>query len=89
MVEAVVALIAGLALGYLLRDVDGVQPIADATMTVLVVALLVLLGLEAGRDPQVVAGLTSLGLEAAVLAVAATLASIAAVTLLVPKEDPG
>lgn len=87
MVEAVIALAAGLGVGYLLRDVDRAQPVAEAAMTVLVVALLALLGLAAGRDPDVVAGLGELGLQAAVLGVAATGASIAAIAWLVPREE--
>lgn len=86
MVEAVVALVAGLGVGVLLRDVDGAQRVAEAATTVLVVALLALLGLAAGRDPEVVAGLGELGLQAAVLGVAATGASVAAVAGLVRRE---
>lgn len=86
MVVAVLPLLAGLAVGYMLRDVDGAQPVADAAMAVLVVVLLVLLGLAAGQDPAVVAGLGELGLKAAVIGLAATGASVAAVAWLVPEE---
>lgn len=86
MVEAVLPLVVGLAVGFLLRDVEGVAPVADAAMTALVVVLLVMLGLAAGGDPRVVAGLADLGLEAAALGVAATAASVVAVVALVPGE---
>lgn len=89
MVEVLIALAAGLALGYVLRDRELVDAVADQAMTVLVVVLLFLLGLAAGRDPRVVAGLGSLGLDAVALMAVSTLGSLAAtVPLMTAEADP-
>lgn len=76
MVEVLVPLGIGIAVGYLCRGRDRVRQGADAAVTLLVVALLFLLGLAAGGSPTVRARAGDLGLVAVVLGLAATAGSL-------------
>lgn len=73
MLSLISLLVAGVLAGWLLRR----HPLGwlSAVVTGLVWLLLFLLGIEAGGNPQVMAGLSTLGLEALALAVAGLLGS--------------
>lgn len=78
----------GLVVGYLFRKLN-IQFLNRLILT-LIWALLFLLGLEVGMNDNVVSKFASLGLEAAIIAVAATLGSIIAAKLLwgkTPKSN--
>lgn len=61
-------MLSGMAVGYLLR---GKRPAYVGTaVTVLIWALLFVLGVEAGSNPQVIHGISDLGLEALWLSLA-------------------
>ena len=66
-----------IALGYLVRKVQGVERVSSTTMLTIVLLLFVM-GFEIGSNPHIVENITSLGLEALLLAVAATLGSVLA-----------
>lgn len=65
----------GVAAGYVLRHSD--IKIVRHLVTLLVWALLFLLGAEIGSDPKIISGLSSLGLQALVLACGSLLGSLA------------
>ena len=70
----------GILCGYLVRKKQVVR--IQQVTTILIWALLFLLGLNIGSNPQIINSLGSLGIEALVIAVAATLGSLIAAWLL-------
>ena len=68
MLKIVAIMLCGVAVGFLLRK--RTLRIAPKAVTVLIWLLLFLLGVEVGTNPQVIAGITSLGLEALWLSLA-------------------
>lgn len=73
-------MLTGMLLGYLLRK-RKLGKIHHA-ITLLIWALLFLLGIEVGGNEQIIRGLHSIGLEAIVLSVGATTGSVLAAWLL-------
>ena len=69
-------MLTGILAGFLLRrrKLDGVHRL----ITVLIWALLFLLGVEVGSNERIIRGLHTLGLEALAIAVAGTLGSVLA-----------
>ena len=72
MLKILAIMFVGIALGYLVRKVQGVERVSSTTMLTIVLLLFVM-GCEIGSNPHIVENITSLGLEALLLAVAATL----------------
>ena len=62
MLKVVAIMLSGMAVGLLLRKRR--LRVVPHLVTVLIWALLFLLGVEVGSNPQVIEGITSLGLEA-------------------------
>ena len=62
MLKIVAIMLSGMAVGFLLRKRR--LWVVPHAVTALIWALLFLLGIEVGSNPQVVGGITSLGLEA-------------------------
>jgi uncharacterized membrane protein YbjE (DUF340 family) len=80
----------GILTGYLFRNRK--MQFQNRLILTLIWVLLFLLGLEVGMNDNVVRKFASLGLEAAVIAVAATLGSVVAAKLLwgrTPKSPKG
>lgn len=71
----------GIAIGYLVRNVRGVQAVGTTTM-ITIVALLFVLGGEIGTNEMVMRNLAGLGGEALIIAVAATLGSLVAARII-------
>ena len=71
MLSLISLILSGVIVGYMLRRFD-LRWLSRLT-TLLVWILLFLLGIDAGSNPQVINGLSSLGAEAAVIAIAGTL----------------
>ena len=71
----------GIAIGYLVRNVRGVQAVGTTTM-ITIVALLFVLGGEIGANEMVMRNLAGLGGEALIIAVAATLGSLVAARII-------
>lgn len=67
----------GVGVGYLIRKVKGVGLVSMTTMLTIIV-LLFIMGGEIGGNRQVMRNMASLGGEALVIAVAATLGSVVA-----------
>ena len=74
MIEIILVMAAGIAAGRLLRRVKFLRVLPVAT----IVALLFIMGGEIGGNKAVIAGLTSLGVEALAIAAAATAGSVVA-----------
>lgn len=74
MLEIITIMAAGIAAGWLLRKRS--FKFMGVVLTVLVWALLFFLGIEVGENEKVINSLKDLGLEALLLAVAATAGSI-------------
>lgn len=68
MLKVVAIMLSGMAVGFLLRKRQ--LRLVPHAVTVLIWLLLFLLGIEVGSNPQVINGITSLGLEALWLSVA-------------------
>ena len=68
MLKVVAIMLSGMAVGFLLRKRR--LKIVPHAVTVLIWLLLFLLGIEVGSNPQVINGISSLGLEALWLSVA-------------------
>lgn len=68
MLKVVAIMLSGMAVGFLLRKRR--LTVVPHAVTVLIWALLFLLGVEVGSNPQVIEGITSLGVEALVLSIA-------------------
>lgn len=67
MLKVVAIMLSGMAVGFLLRKRQ--LRIVPHAVTALIWALLFLLGIEVGSNPQVIQGITSLGVEALWLSV--------------------
>jgi uncharacterized membrane protein YbjE (DUF340 family) len=67
MLKVVAIMLSGMAVGFLLRNRQ--LKVVPHAVTALIWALLFLLGVEVGSNPQVINGITSLGLEALWLSV--------------------
>lgn len=80
MIVLIAIMLTGVATGLLLRNRR--IPWISATITSLVWLLLFLLGLEAGANDAVIHGVLSLGWQAIVLSLAATLGSAVAACIL-------
>ena len=80
MLTVVLMMFGGILCGYLVRKKQVVR--IQQVTTILIWALLFLLGLNIGSNPQIINSLGSLGIEALVIAVAATLGSLIAAWLL-------
>jgi uncharacterized membrane protein YbjE (DUF340 family) len=74
MLKIVAIMLSGMAVGFLLRKRR--LRIVPHAVTVLIWALLFLLGVEVGTNPQVVNGITSLGLEALWLSLAGLVGTV-------------
>ena len=68
MLKIVAIMLSGMAVGFLLRKRQ--LKVVPHLVTVLIWLLLFFLGVEVGENPQVIEGITSLGLEALWLALA-------------------
>ncbi|MBQ2075614.1 MAG: LysO family transporter [Muribaculaceae bacterium] len=75
MIEIISIMVAGIAVGWLLRKHS--FKIVGVVLIVLVWALLFFLGIEVGENEKIIGSLQNLGLEALLLSVAATAGSIA------------
>ncbi len=75
MLKIVAIMLSGMAVGFLLRKRQ--LRIVPHLVTVLIWLLLFFLGVEVGENPQVVNGITSLGLEALWLSLAGLAGTIA------------
>lgn len=73
-------MLAGIGTGYLLRLRMKIR--VQGVITVLIWALLFILGVEVGGDERIIGALHTLGAEALLLAVAGTLGSVVAAWLL-------
>ena len=73
-------MLAGIGTGYLLRRRMKIR--VQGVITVLIWALLFILGVEVGGDERIIGALHTLGAEALLLAVAGTLGSVVAACLL-------
>ena len=74
MLQIVSIMAAGIGVGWLLRRHD--FKLVGILLTVLVWALLFLLGIEVGENEQIINSLQDLGLEALILSIAGTAGSI-------------
>ena len=75
MLKIVAIMLSGMAVGFLMRKRR--LRVVPHLVTVLIWLLLFLLGVEVGSNPQVINGITSLGLEALWLSVAGLAGTIA------------
>ena len=69
-------MLCGIGLGYLLRGRNTAA--ISKIITVLIWALLFLLGIEVGTNPQIIGGLQNLGVEALVLTIGGSVGSVLA-----------
>ena len=81
MFKIIAIMFLGIAIGYLVRNVRGVQAVGTTTM-ITIVALLFVLGGEIGANEMVMRNLAGLGGEALIIAVAATLGSLVAARII-------
>ena len=81
MFKIIAIMFLGIAIGYLVRNVRGVQAVGTTTM-ITIVALLFVLGGEIGANEMVMRNLAGLGGEAPIIAVAATLGSLVAARII-------
>ncbi|MCD8043460.1 MAG: LysO family transporter [Tannerellaceae bacterium] len=70
----------GIALGYLLRKVKGIENLSKS-ISFTILLLLFLLGVSVGGNPEIVSNLSTLGWQAFLLAFAGTLGSVVAAGL--------
>lgn len=75
MLKFVAIILSGMAVGFLLRKRQ--LRIVPHAVTVLIWLLLFFLGVEVGENPQVINGITSLGLEALWLSLAGLVGTVA------------
>lgn len=75
---------AGALLGYLLRRLPALKYMGVTSMATIIL-LLFLMGVEIGGNERIVQNLSSLGVEALVIAVAATLGSVVAARIVYYK----
>lgn len=69
-------MLCGIGLGYLLRGRNTAA--ISKIITVLIWALLFLLGIEVGTNPKIIGGLRNLGVEALVLTIGGSVGSVLA-----------
>lgn len=69
-------MLCGIGLGYLLRCRN--TGVVSKIITVLIWALLFLLGIEVGSNPKIIGGLQTLGVEALLLTIGGSIGSILA-----------
>ena len=69
-------MLCGSGLGYLLRGRN--TGVVSKIITVLIWALLFLLGIEVGSNPKIIGGLQTLGVEALLLTIGGSIGSILA-----------
>ncbi|MDD6008958.1 MAG: LysO family transporter [Prevotellaceae bacterium] len=69
-------MLCGIGLGYLLRGRNTAA--ISKIITVLIWALLFLLGIEVGTNPNIIGGLQNLGVEALVLTIGGSVGSVLA-----------
>ena len=81
MFKIIAIMFLGIAIGYLVRNVRGVQAVGTTTM-ITIVALLFVRGGEIGANEMVMRNLAGLGGEALIIAVAATLGSLVAARII-------
>lgn len=72
----------GAGLGFLLRKRESLSPVVEKLTQAVVCALMVVLGISVGANPQVMQNLGSLGLQALALTVGAVTGSILVVKAL-------
>lgn len=77
MLKIILIMFSGIALGYLLRKVRWVAHVGTTSM-VTILLLLFVMGIEIGGNDRIIDSLASLGVEALVVAVAATLGAVVA-----------
>ena len=76
MLIIVCIMLCGIGLGYLLRGRN--TGVVSKIITVLIWALLFLLGIEVGSNPKIIGGLQTLGVEALLLTIGGSIGSILA-----------
>lgn len=81
MFRIIAIMFVGAVLGFLMRRTPVVGWLSRLTMATIVL-LLFLMGIEIGGNEQIVKNLSSLGVEAVMIAVAATLGSITAARII-------
>ena len=74
MLKIVAIMLSGMAVGFLMRKRQ--LKIVPHAVTVLIWLLLFFLGVEVGENPQVIEGITSLGLEALWLSLAGIVGTV-------------
>lgn len=74
MLKFVAIILSGMAVGFLLRKRQ--LRVVPNLVTVLIWLLLFFLGVEVGENPQVIGGITTLGLEALWLSIAGLMGTI-------------
>ncbi len=74
--EVVIYFIVGIAVGFLLRNVNGVVAFTDNFIGVLIYIFLFLLGISVGSNEEVVANFGSIGIKALVLTLGAVIGSV-------------
>lgn len=79
MFKVIGIMLAGVLIGRLLKDRKGLEWVSKGTM-VTIVLLLFVMGIEIGSNHEVVANILSLGKDALLISLAATLGSILAAT---------
>ena len=80
-------MLCGIGLGYLLRGRNTAA--ISKIITVLIWALLYLLGVEVGANPKIISGLQTLGLEALILTIGGSIGSVFAAWLLWKQVSKG
>ena len=88
MMKIMAIMFVGIALGYLLRSVRWVGRVSTTTMATIVLLLFVM-GCEIGSNPRIVENLASLGVEALIVAVAATVGSVVAARIVYDRFFKG
>ena len=80
-------MLSGIAVGRLLRGRQ--TGFVSHIITVLIWALLFLLGVEVGANPKIISGLQTLGLEALILTIGGSIGSVFAAWLLWKQVSKG
>lgn len=80
-------MLCGIAVGRLLRGRQA--GFVSHIITVLIWALLFLLGVEVGANPKIISGLQTLGLEALILTIGGSIGSVFAAWLLWKQVSKG
>jgi len=90
MLILILLFVLGAGLGILLRRQEGLSPLVEKLTQVVVCALMVVLGISVGANPQVMQNLGGLGLQALALTVGAGTGSILVVRWLyrITEREP-